>query len=453
MNVDEHRNATPSRENTTRIRGKSARLCKGRSVVFPRRRWWMFSLFAVLVLAVTFSWRRIVLEVRLWDVQRTLFTEDPEQLLESLGPLGETFSDDARVAYFLAVALRRSGQLNAALERLELARHLGWAEHDISRERQMLQFQAGDIEHAERWLMDRIVGGCTDYEATAIYECLVKGYLLSLRLDDAGFCLNNWLEWQPKAVPPRLIRAELLVAVANMPRAMEEYRSILRDEPDQLVALKALGDASLEINDPAGALEPFEHYLRLRPHDARVRTALASCYRRLDRLSEAQAAIDIAFGERLDSESRALALAELAQIALARGDTQQSIDASTRAIELDSQLAAAHYTLARALSRGGDRDRARMHFDESYRLNSVVEKYVDLLDDAARDPEDPVPRCALGQLEFDRGHRERALAWLQSALRCDPKHAATRRALSRYYAERTHGARRDAYGAAGIGAR
>lgn len=69
-----------------------------------------------------------------------------------------------------------------------------------------------------------------------------------MRLDEANYTLDLWLRWQPRAIPPRMMRADSLRALRDRPREIETYREMLAIDSDQMAAHRELGRALLEDN-------------------------------------------------------------------------------------------------------------------------------------------------------------------------------------------------------------
>ena len=62
---------------------------------------------------------------------------------------------------------------------------------------------------------------------------------------------------------------------------MEEYRSVLAEDPHNLAAIIALGNALYDAGQWREAIHYYEQALRLSPHNADVITDMGTCYRNL----------------------------------------------------------------------------------------------------------------------------------------------------------------------------
>lgn len=367
------------------------------------------------------------------QLRGTVFTDDPGILLGRVEALEVHAEDVAELAYYLAVIHRRAGQTNLAREYLGRARQLNWPLKDLRREEYLLRFQSGDVEGTEKRLLALAGPGCPNDEAAEIFECLVMGYMSAMRLTEASVCLDFWLSWRPDAVLPHLFRAQIMRAFHDRRREAMEYEAVLTVDPGNVKARKSLADALLEVKDLEGARRELEHCLRLSPHDPSALVSLAACYRSAGQLSEAEAALGEALHGELTKAMRSFALAELGNLALARKDYRRAVELLATAVELAPQNAPAHYAFGLALNRLGDTQKAERHFQISRQIDAAASRYVDIVQEVMREPGDANLRCQAGEISLQQAEPKFALAWFQSALRCDASHAPTHKALARYY--------------------
>lgn len=403
-----------------------------------RRHWRSFAVALALIVVLAMAppvWRAWTFETSMHKLRSAAFTDDPKALLGWAEALQDQLQTSAELAYYLAVVNRRAGHTNQAREHLERARRLDWSLKDLRREEYLLRFQSGDVEETGKRLLALAGPDCPNDQASEIFECLVMGYMSAMRLTEAGVCLDFWQSWQPDAVAPHLLRAEMMRAFRDRSRAAAEYEAVLAIAPDNIQARKALAEALLEGKDTQGAQRELEHCLRLAPHEPGILISLAACYRSLGRLSDAGSALEEALKGKLTDQMRSFALAELGNLALSNKNYRHAVELLKSAVELAPQNAPAHYTFGLALSRVGDTKQAERHFEVSRQIDEAAARYVDVVQEVMRDPWDADLRCQAGEISLQQAEPKFALAWFQSALRCDPSHSATHKALARYYAE------------------
>ncbi len=141
--------------------------------------------------------------------------------------------------------------------------------------------------------------------------------------------LARFLKANPKAREVRAAHARLLVGARKFGPARDELRLLLKDEPDKLQTLYAMGVVSLQLNDFTGA----ESYLKRFVESA---------------------------GKQADSDvdtSRAYTL--LAQLADDRGDSRAALNWLDKIEEDDRGWFGAQLKRAQLVAKGGDIDGAR----------------------------------------------------------------------------------------------
>lgn len=402
--------------------------------ILSKRRIAALTLLALLLALAPKGWQRLRLTTGIKSARAALRGDDLPTATETLLALEHDFPQRAEIAYLLGVCHRRSGKIVQARQFFQEAGELGWSPKDLVRQHAMTEFQT-DNHSAEPYLLELLKNDCPDEAAGEVYECLVKGYLAGLYLREAHLCLDHWIEWQPTASVPRMLRAELYHSVGEIARENDEYRELVRLHPDHRAARMRLGHALLEGRAADEAIEHFEHARRLAPDDPEPPLAIAACLRHLGKLPEARARLEEALAGELSASHRLFALVEMGQVALAERSYETAVDYLRQALELSSADRTAHYAMGLALSRLGRKEEANQHLDDSRRLDDQNMQLADLVHQIIQSPDDPAMRCEVGEILLDQGKHREAYIWLTSALRCDRRHPATHQALARYYSE------------------
>ena len=192
--------------------------------------------------------------------------------------------NSAEANYRLAVALRRSGQLDRVEMPLKTAQKLGWHKDDIERQCLLLIAQNGDIQSVDARLKSIMTRGATDEEAEEIYEALVIGYLKTYRLKDAWDCLAYWGEWQPRAIFPKFWRADIYRRQNRLEQEEREYREILAINPSHTPARCRLAEMCKASNRVSEAVRDYEKCLAAVDVPPEAFIGLAECYRRLGQI-------------------------------------------------------------------------------------------------------------------------------------------------------------------------
>jgi tetratricopeptide (TPR) repeat protein len=404
--------------------------------IVRRAPWRTVALLLLLGGGAAAGWRPLRLNVTLRSLRHDVYSAEPAKLVSRLDELHEAYPADAEVTYLLAVACRRAARTIRARDLLGDAKRLGWPLSDLQRQEHLIRFQSGNIRESEAQLLRLIAQGPSDEAAAEIYECLVEGYFSDMRYNEVNLCLDHWLNWRPDSVRARLFKADLLNAVRDKRNEIEEYRKLVALEPDNVEFRMKLGYALLGVKDVSGALEQFNICSKLGPQDPGVLVGLASYYRHLGKMAEAREGLERALQADLSEAQQATAYFELGQLELVEKDYPHAVEHLRRALTSSSDNAQAHYSLGLALSRLGDKAAGNDHLEKSRTLAGQAQRFNDLMHAIIRDPENPVLRYETGEMLLDEGNSKEAFIWLASALRCDPRHRPTHKALARYYAEK-----------------
>lgn len=169
----------------------------------------------------------------------------------------------------------------------------------------------------------------------AVAEIAVKlhGNLLAAK-DTAGAAkfAADWLRDHPKDAAFRLAMADRDLASKDYNSARQQYQTILKDQPNNALALNNLAWVAQRQDDPK-ALEYAEQANKLAPNQPGI----------------------------LDT---------LAEILAARGDTKRALTLQKQALELAPQAANLRLNLARLLIRTGDKTAARKELETLQKLGS-----------------------------------------------------------------------------------
>jgi tetratricopeptide (TPR) repeat protein len=406
-----------------------------------RRRLATAALVALVVMGAAAVWRYLrwtqaLLSARALAAQSspTAVMEMPPEAIERLQAISLRYPQDSEIAYLLGVAFRRAGQMTKAREQFTRAEQLGYSLEDLRRQHYLVLFQKGAIKESETHLMNLLKGGCTDVVAEEIYECLVKGYLADLRLGEAMVCADYWIDWRPRSVRARLVRATVLDMASERPRLMEEYREILDLDPDCFKARLAIGHMLLKHKDIPGAQEEFRRCVEIDPASPRAQLGLAASLRQLGETERAKSMLLESLQGSLSRDEQSFALAELAQLAIERRDYNDALEHLERALQISPDDSAVTYAMGLVLSRLGKKQLAEAELEKSRRLEALGERLTDVMHEITKSPEDPASRCEAGEIMLELGLEKESLACLLSALRCDKWHAKTHQVLADFYA-------------------
>jgi tetratricopeptide (TPR) repeat protein len=108
--------------------------------------------------------------------------------------------------------------------------------------------------------------------------CLAEG-----RYSRAVEICNEHLPTNPESVSGRLILARALFQAGQIESAGRQFHQVLALDPDNLVALKHLGDIAYNEGDKAGAMTLYARVLEIDPHCHGLRSELTKARRETTR--------------------------------------------------------------------------------------------------------------------------------------------------------------------------
>ena len=377
---------------------------------------------------------RALLAFQVAQVERWATAEEPAHRLPDIERVAQKHSDSAALAYWLAVAYRRTGKLDRVEAPLQRAAEIGWPHDDIVRQRKLTLFLVGDFHESEPYLRELIVSGVSDDVGEEIYEALVKGYLSAVRVGDAKACLEYWLKWRPNTPRARLWLAEISRVLRDDKAEEAQYRAIVAADPENFEWHLHLATFLLKATRVDEALKEYARSSELRPDRPGPLIGLAECQERLGQVSEARQTLERALRLPLEESSRGHALKTLGQILLAEREKNASIKVLREATEILPNDHSAWYALGQALSSTGDKEEATRCLERSKELAfsaSVLQNaYLEVIDD----PQNADLRCELAVLFEQQGQIQTAMDFYRSVLEIDQEHTAAHAALADYYA-------------------
>ncbi|OYV71171.1 MAG: hypothetical protein B7Z74_07270, partial [Deltaproteobacteria bacterium 21-66-5] len=360
---------------------------------------------AAILVALAAAWwpagRRLRLlgETR-WARER-LILGSVDEVETRLLELESKYPQEAEIPFLLSVARRRAGAIGEARRDLRRAAELGWSKEAITVQHAICDFQSGD-RNAEPFLLESLKAGCDDEIAGEIYDCLIRGYLADLYLREAGLCIDYWIQWRPDAPQPHAYKAELMHALGDPGKEVEEYRTLLRLDPDNRDARMKLGHLLLENRAAEEALEHFQHCRKLAPDDAGIAFAIAACQRSLGDLAAAEKGLrDSLSGDESSTALHAFALTELGQVAVSQRKYHDAAGFFQKALELSPADRTAHYALGLVLTRLGNKRDGDRHLEKSREIDEQNARLSELVPEIIRFPDDPSPRREAGEILLD----------------------------------------------------
>jgi tetratricopeptide (TPR) repeat protein len=383
----------------------------------------------------------------------------------------------AAYQFLAARTFRRADAYDQAEEHLNRAQQLGWDPEAVELERLLSRAQQGDMTDAvEKDLHGRTRRESDRSDAPLILEALTKAYLQTSKSALASDCLSRWRELEPENIQMVIWRGWLLRKQGDPFAALDHFERAVQLDPENDEARMHLADLLLITLEPRKASEHFERLREQLPGQPAVLLGLANCRTELVQPAEAEQLLDELLNdarfaeilgpslhgqrrlpETLSAETRtwvrqavhlapynlrvpsylpylyAAALTARAKIALQEGDLGRAEAWLRQAVVLNPADRDANLKLWQCLERRGLREEAQTYEARCKALNEKHQQTEQMLRQVQVSDRDPDLRCQLGETLLELGRDPEALRWFESALRKDPRHGRTRKALQAYY--------------------
>lgn len=337
---------------------------------------------------------------------------------------------DPETLLLTARAARRTDAFDKADQLLDLYQEVRGADDEaLILERVLVHAERGNIESVREYCQSLIQQDHPD--TLLILEALSRGFLRMYRLHEAEFCLQEWIRRQPENAQAHYIQAQLYDLQGRALDAVAAYRRVLTSDPEIDDARLGLCVDLLQIGSVEEVLPHLEYLKKRSPDNLMVQVYLARAKDRLGHALEAERILD-AILER--QPHFAAALAERGKLALRAGQSDQAEKWLREAVALDPSDHSYHYQFVLCLERNGKQEE---HQKANDRLKAVEEDMTLLQQITTvrmqQTPRDPGLHYQVGMISQRAGAAQEALRWFQSALREDPNHAPTHKALMEYY--------------------
>jgi tetratricopeptide (TPR) repeat protein len=336
----------------------------------------------------------------------------------------EVWPNHSRLHFLMAQAARRAGDLDEAARHLRRAEQLGWVAEATDLERALSAVQQGDLERLEPMLADFVQR--EHPERLLILEALVQGCRRTYQLPRGLAYLDAWLAAQPDSVRALLWRGELLLLVGRSRDALADYRKALQLDPQEDEARLKVGELLLAGHQSEEALLHFTEVLARHPDQGDALLGLARCQAERGAVEASVKLLDRLLS--LQPE-HAGALAERGKIALDAGnplDAEQWLRRAARGAPFEREIL---YNLSRCLTWNGHAREAEECLARIKRIDEDRKRLDELKTAIMEAPHDANLRCEMGLILLRNGQDKEGVRWLHSALREQPGHAASRRAL------------------------
>ena len=201
-------------------------------------------------------------------------------------------------------------------------------------------------------------------------------------------------------IASRLRHAQQLLAEQKPQLAIEEYRSILAIQPDNLEAHANLGIVLFFQGQCSEATEHLDQVLKMQPGLPKIQALLGVCQKREGHVEEGQRNLEAALLSVKEAPISALIEKNLADLYYAEGNLQPASQMTEKLLETDPHNPDVLYMLY------------RIHMDIANRARDAL---------AALAPDSPRMHQLMAEHFINEGDAENATIQYEAALRGDPK--------------------------------
>lgn len=369
--------------------------------------------------------------IQCWRVRSMLAAGDlnaahlvASQTAASYAGCGECF-------YLQARANRRLGHFDEAETALRRASELQWNSADILREQVLSVAQRGGIASVERRLQEVFRSDLGSTETNEVYEAMAYGHLAAFDIPEFLKCIAFWLEWNPPAIAPRMMRADYYRRVGNFSEAAKDYSAIAQADSSQHGARLGWGECLLNQNRPDEAIEQLQWCLDDQPA-AGTAVLLAKALIQVGRNDEAGAVLK-RFQEDPNVEKRGEVLEQLGRWHFDRGQTIEAEAILKLSVAAAPESASAWHALASVQTKLGNLDGARNSLATSQDVQARVSRLAELINELSSRPKELPQRIEAAQILFEQGMNSDAVAWLKTVLAQDLHHVQANQLLAEFY--------------------
>jgi tetratricopeptide (TPR) repeat protein len=337
---------------------------------------------------------------------------------------------DPEALFLAARAARRMREFDRADSYLDHCQQFrGMDDEDLVLERAFVRAERGELDKVRK-LCEALMH--QDHPATPlVQEALARGYLRMERPRDAEWVLEKWLQRQPENPQAIFLHGQMHELNSRFRDAITDYRHVLTVDAEIDEARLRLCAILVEQGPAEEALPHLEYLSRSCPENLMVQVYLARGHDQLGRPDEADKVLEIVLTRQADF---APALAERGKLARRAGRFAEAEKWLRQVVALQPRDLQSHYQLFLCLAGNGNSEEAQKMQARLKQLEDDFQRAQDISRMKLRQkPHDPNLYYELGVIALRMGARESGLRWLQHALKEDPDHEPTHKALMEHY--------------------
>jgi tetratricopeptide (TPR) repeat protein len=381
----------------------------------------------VLLLAGWFGGRYLWATYHLRRAEQALAHYDFPEALEDIERYLRIYPSSAPTRLLAARTARRADLLDRAGEHLDACEKQGVTE-ETALERLLLRAQEGNLED-DRMLQNLIRQDHPD--SVLIIEALARGYMKANRGGDPVFgAFGDLIKRAPDYPWAYYWRGRTYELVSRWADAVADHRRAVELAPHRREFRLRLAETLLRRGLAAEAQPHLEELLRTSPGDPTALVGLARCRRILLEPARAVELLDFVLAEHPD---HAEAWMERGRACDDRNDHAEALRCFRRAADLDPNNYQMVFALFTALNEQGRRAEAQALEKRLDQLKRDELRRKEILAQLGKAPHNAALRYELGQIYLRFRAVPAAVQSFHEALRDDPEHRPSHRALADYY--------------------
>jgi tetratricopeptide (TPR) repeat protein len=398
----------------------------------PRRFAIVLALYLLAGLALAFCGSRLMGIYHFRAGRSALQRYHSQEAFDHLQASLRVWPDDPTTLFLAARAARRLGAFEQAEQFLNESKSRAGTRNpladDLALERVLLSTERGEVEQVRTLCLGLMKQN--EPAAPLILEAMAHGYMRALRLGEAEYWLHQWMEREPDN-PLAFFFLGLVQDDSNrFLDAIGSYKRVLEVDPEWDEARLRMTADLLDLAQAAEALPHLEHLHRRLPDNLLVAVRLARCRDQLGETGEAVKILDTVLARQ---PHFAPALMERGRLALQSSQLPEAEAWLREACRLGPTDYQARYQLQLCLNRQGKTTEADEVLTRMKQMEDDTERLHEITKLLERSPHDPALLCEVGKILLRAGSIDEGLRWLHNALKQNPQHADSHRALADYY--------------------
>ncbi len=296
----------------------------------------------------------------------------------------------------------------------------------------LMRVQRGEVDEVAPLLLKCVEN--KHPESALILRTLSGAFMHNLRYRPALFFLSRWIQVAPEEAEAYNWRGSILERIGSSERAVQDYKKAIELDPELFSARLRLAEMYLEKSNPRDALPHLAHLREQFPDRPVIMARMGQCLYLQGELEEARLLLEAALVHLPDDPAL---LVHLAKLELQQRQPAKAERWLLSVLKTDPTDTEARYTLGKCLQLQGREKEAEAAFALYKSDKELLRRASIFLQEDAERPTGTADELFEIAGIFLRTRQDRlSFYWLDQALRRDPQHQPSHRALAELYEKR-----------------